>query len=309
MTRNFLGTRLFGRRCSEQVAPASTAERWGNAQAFVQAAIIALAMGGMVFLVLVILIAPDQTYRMLSSLGLVVLAIASWLMVREGRVQSAINLLGVGFWLTITATAIYHGGVNTPVVYAYPLVIFIAGWLMSVRAALCFVMLSSLAVGVFAWAQSSAILPVPPSTHPALHASVQIAVCLLTAGLIVSLVRFHARQLAELNRVRDDLAERSISLEARGAELQRAQAVAKIGSWIYSFADDTLRFSVEACRIFNLPLGTTFSHDGYLASVHREDRDRVEAQWRGALQGAVFDSEHRIVQGGKSRWVRLKAET
>ena len=76
MTRNFLGTRLFGRRCSEQVAPASTAERWGNAQAFVQAAIIALAMGGMVFLVLVILIAPDQTYRMLSSLGLVVLAIA-----------------------------------------------------------------------------------------------------------------------------------------------------------------------------------------------------------------------------------------
>ena len=161
MTRNFLGTRLFGRRCSEQVAPASTAERWGNAQAFVQAAIIALAMGGMVFLVLVILIAPDQTYRMLSSLGLVVLAIASWLMVREGRVQSAINLLGVGFWLTITATAIYHGGVNTPVVYAYPLVIFIAGWLMSVRAALCFAMLSSLAVGVFAWAQSSAILPVP----------------------------------------------------------------------------------------------------------------------------------------------------
>lgn len=107
-----------------------------------QAAIIALAMGGMVFLVLVILIAPDQTYRMLSSLGLVVLAIASWLMVREGRVQSAINLLGVGFWLTITATAIYHGGVNTPVVYAYPLVIFIAGWLMSVRAALCFAMLS-----------------------------------------------------------------------------------------------------------------------------------------------------------------------
>lgn len=99
------------------MAPASTAERWGNAQAFVQAAIIALAMGGMVFLVLVILIAPDQTYRMLSSLGLVVLAIASWLMVREGRVQSAINLLGVGFWLTITATAIYHGGVNTPVVY------------------------------------------------------------------------------------------------------------------------------------------------------------------------------------------------
>ena len=207
------------------MAPASTAERWGNAQAFVQAAIIALAMGGMVFLVLVILIAPDQTYRMLSSLGLVVLAIASWLMVREGRVQSAINLLGVGFWLTITATAIYHGGVNTPVVYAYPLVIFIAGWLMSVRAALCFAMLSSLAVGVFAWAQSSAILPVPPSTHPALHASVQIAVCLLTAGLIVSLVRFHARQLAELNRVRDDLAERSISLEARGAELQRATAI------------------------------------------------------------------------------------
>jgi diguanylate cyclase (GGDEF)-like protein len=290
------------------VAPASTAERWGNAQAFVQAAIIALAMGGMVFLVLVILIAPDQTYRMLSSLGLVVLAIASWLMVREGRVQSAINLLGVGFWLTITATAIYHGGVNTPVVYAYPLVIFIAGWLMSVRAALCFAMLSSLAVGVFAWAQSSAILPVPPSTHPALHASVQIAVCLLTAGLIVSLVRFHARQLAELNRVRDDLAERSISLEARGAELQRAQAVAKIGSWIYSFADDTLRFSVEACRIFNLPPGTTFSHDGYLASVHREDRDRVEAQWSCALQGAVFDSEHRIVQGSNMRWVRLKAE-
>lgn len=308
MTRNFLGTRLFAQRCSDQQEPALAPQRWGNAQAFVLAAIFALALGGMVFLVLVLLIAPDQTYRMLSSSSLVVLAIASGLMVREGRMRSAVKLLAVGVWLTITGTSIHHGGVTTPIVYAYPLVIFIAGWLMSVRAALWFAMLSSLAVGIFAWAQSSAILPVPPSTHPALHAGVQIVVYLLTAGLIVSLVQFHARQLAEINRVRDDLAERSALLEARGGELQRAQAVAKIGSWVYSFADDTLRFSVEACRIFNLPQGAKFSHDSYLASVHREDRDRVEAQWRCALQGAVFDSEHRIVQGGNMRWVRLKAE-
>ena len=284
------------------------ATRWGNAQAFVQAAIIAIALGGLVFLVLVVWIAPDQTYRILSSSSLVGMAIASWLMVRKGRMQSAINLLGVGFWLAITASAIYHGGVNTPVVYAYPLVIFFAGWLMSMRAALWFAVLSSLAVGAFAWAQASAILPVAPYTHPIFHATIQVAVYLLTAGLIVSLVRFHARQLAELNRVRDDLAERSASLEARGGELQRAQAVANIGSWVYSFADDGLRFSVEACRIFNLPLGATFSHDSYLAGVHREDRDRVAAQWRASLQGAVFDSEHRIVQGGNIRWVRLKAE-
>ena len=63
--------------------------------------------------------------------------------------RSAVKPLAVG------VLADHHGDVHSPrrrdypIVYAYPLVIFIAGWLMSVRAAPWFAMLSSLAVGCF----------------------------------------------------------------------------------------------------------------------------------------------------------------
>ena len=265
--------------------------------AFLQSALVALIAGGCLFFLLVEWLAPEQTSRLVATSGVVLMALLSWALLRLGRTAAAIQVLSVGSWGAITLIAVFHGGVLTPTLFAFPLVIFMTGWLLSPRAAVRIAAMSALAVSAFALAQHFGVLPTPPSTPPLMHALVQITVFFLAAALITALVNLHARQLREIDLAR--------------AELQLAQTVANIGSWVYTVADDALRFSPEACRIFQLPPGLRFSHDQYINAIHPEDRARADAQWHAALVGGSpdsFDSEHRILQHGGVRWVRLKAQ-
>ena len=279
--------------------------------AFLQSALVALIVGGCLFFLLVQWLAPEQTTRLVATSGVVLMALFSWVLLRLGRTAAAIQVLSVGSWGAITLIAVFHGGVLTPTVFAYPLVIFMTGWLLSPRAAVRIAALSALVVSAFVLAQHFGALPTPPSTPPLMYALVQITVFFLAAALITALVNLHARQLREIERARADLALHAASLEASRAELQLAQTVANIGSWVYTLADDALRFSPEACRIFQLPPGLSFSHDQYINAIYPEDRARADAQWHAALvSGNVdsFDSEHRIIQHDVVRWVRLKAQ-
>ncbi|MBI5790010.1 MAG: PAS domain S-box protein [Rhodocyclales bacterium] len=105
-----------------------------------------------------------------------------------------------------------------------------------------------------------------------------------------------------------ELARRSAELEASRMELNRAQSVGKVGSWIYDIAGDNLRFSAEACRTYGVPEGTRCDHANMLSRVLEDDRRAVEAAWQLSLGTGEFDHEHRIVCGEQVRWVREKAE-
>ena len=91
-------------------------------------------------------------------------------------------------------------------------------------------------------------------------------------------------------------------------ELNHAQALGNVGSWVYDIANDSLRLSAEACRIFGLAEDTATDHDGYLELTHPLDRDAVKRAWAEATKGADFDYEHRILVGDRLRWIRQKAE-
>ncbi|MCX7167669.1 MAG: response regulator [Rhodocyclales bacterium] len=105
-----------------------------------------------------------------------------------------------------------------------------------------------------------------------------------------------------------ELGRHSIALEASKAELDQAQSVGKVGSWVYDVAADEVRMSAEACRIFGLPEGSTGKYDTYLALVHHDDRQALDSAWQNALRGAPFDFVHRIFVARSIRWVRQKAE-
>ena len=98
------------------------------------------------------------------------------------------------------------------------------------------------------------------------------------------------------------------ALQARTDELNRAQAVARTGSWRLDVVRRELRWSDETYRIFGIPLGTPMTYELFLAAVHPDDRQFVERSWAAALRGEPYDIEHRIVAGGKVRWVREVAE-
>jgi PAS domain-containing protein len=78
-------------------------------------------------------------------------------------------------------------------------------------------------------------------------------------------------------------------------DLNRAQAVAHIGSWRLNVRRNQLLWSDEAHRIFEIPRGEPMTYETFLSSVHPEDREYVDQKWQAALRGEPYDIEHRIV--------------
>ena len=91
-------------------------------------------------------------------------------------------------------------------------------------------------------------------------------------------------------------------------DLNRAQTVAKTGSWRLDTRQNSLLWSDETYRMFGIFNGTPLTYETFLGFVHPEDRKHVDAKWNAALRGEPYDIEHRIVVNGEVKWVREKAE-
>jgi PAS domain S-box-containing protein len=97
-------------------------------------------------------------------------------------------------------------------------------------------------------------------------------------------------------------------LQESREDLNRAQAVAHIGSWRMNVQKNELTWSDENHRIFGISPGTPMTYETFLGIVHPEDRDYLNGEWMAALKGKAYDVEHRIVVAGTVKWVRERAE-
>jgi PAS domain S-box-containing protein len=102
--------------------------------------------------------------------------------------------------------------------------------------------------------------------------------------------------------------QRTRELQEAYRDLNRAQAVAHIGSWRLDLQGNQLLWSDETYRIFGIPEGIPMTYDIFLSSVYPEDREYVDQKWTAALRGEPYDIEHRIVAGDEVKWVRERAE-
>lgn len=110
-----------------------------------------------------------------------------------------------------------------------------------------------------------------------------------------------SRDVSERKKFENALAESQ-------ADLSRAQAVAKIGSWRLNVQKNELLWSDETYRMFGVPKGTPMTYETFLAKVFKDDRDNVDKTWQAALRGKPYDVEHRIVVDRMVKWVRERAE-
>ena len=111
--------------------------------------------------------------------------------------------------------------------------------------------------------------------------------------------------------IKQDISQRKAAeeeLRANRADLNRAQAVAHIGSWRLDVRHNRLLWSDETHRIFGIPRGTALSAETFFAAVHPEDRAMVEEKWQATLRGEPYDLEHRIIAAGAVKWIHQKAE-
>lgn len=130
-------------------------------------------------------------------------------------------------------------------------------------------------------------------------------------GLLFSLLLgYLAKLLVELRAYKRGLeallAQRTAEVLSREADLNRAQSIARVGSWAFDLARNEFRGSAELARIFgaSAPVG----YDLFLQRVHVEDRETVDRTWQMALKGAPYDIEYRIMGGAEIRWVHSHAE-
>lgn len=102
----------------------------------------------------------------------------------------------------------------------------------------------------------------------------------------------------------DKLLEKSFDLE-------RAQTVAKIGSWrIHLEPNGTTRldWSNETYRIFDMPIDARIDYVQFLNLIHPDDREKVDLAWKMALAGEPYKTEHRVNTHNGTIWVREQAE-
>ncbi|MFC1634050.1 PAS domain S-box protein [Planctomycetota bacterium] len=98
------------------------------------------------------------------------------------------------------------------------------------------------------------------------------------------------------------------ALRESEVQLQRAQEVARVGSWSLALGTHRLVWSDETYRIFGVPVGQPLIETDFLSLVHPVDLPYVKESWDIALQGGPYDIEHRIVVGQTIKWVREKAQ-
>lgn len=92
------------------------------------------------------------------------------------------------------------------------------------------------------------------------------------------------------------------------AQLNRAPAIGRVGSWHLNVSDRILAWSAETHRIFGIAEGTPLTYETFLAAVHPDDRQAVDDAWQAALRGVPYDLVHRVVADGAAKWVHERAE-
>jgi len=92
--------------------------------------------------------------------------------------------------------------------------------------------------------------------------------------------------------------------------LERAQRIARIGSWERDIKTNEVVYSQETYKIFGLQEGENPSYERFMAVVHPEDRALVNRVIEEAIQNhTCLDFEYRIVRkNGETRYIREQAE-
>jgi len=101
------------------------------------------------------------------------------------------------------------------------------------------------------------------------------------------------------------------TLRASEHNLQEAQKLAGMGSWRVEIGPAGERWSAspELRRIYGNPGDVPLPENFWFEAIHPEDRAMVAAIWTPFLRGeGPGECEHRIVIGGQTKWVLVRAQ-
>lgn len=96
------------------------------------------------------------------------------------------------------------------------------------------------------------------------------------------------------------------------ALFREVQQLAKLGSWELDLGTNSLHWSDEIFSIFELdPARFGASYEAFLAAIHPEDREKVDATYRTSVaQRTSYEIVHRLrMPDGRIKWVQERGRT
>ncbi len=109
-----------------------------------------------------------------------------------------------------------------------------------------------------------------------------------------------------------EIEELNNSLEIQTEKLNKAQAIAKLGSWRLDIQNNHLEWSDEIFSIFEIDKNKfEASYEYFINTIHPEDRDMVNnAYAKSIIDKKPYEITHRLVSPeGKIKWVHEKCDT
>lgn len=97
-------------------------------------------------------------------------------------------------------------------------------------------------------------------------------------------------------------------VDERTSTLERAEAVAQVGSWHLDFVGNKLTWSDQTYKIFETDPSTQVSLEYFISCIHPDDVDFVMAAWNACMEGETYDIKHRIVTKTGTKWVHERAK-
>jgi len=153
-----------------------------------------------------------------------VAALVSLTVLRVGNAAWAFVTFGWGVWAAITAQALLIGRVDNTVLFTYPVVMMLSGWLLGLRHGYAMCAMSIAAIFALAWLESNGIRLMTVERGTWGRAS-DLAVILFVSMFLVSRMVLHQQsqthRLAELNT---QLTETVASLTTRDHQLSQAES-------------------------------------------------------------------------------------
>ena len=144
--------------------------------------------------------------------------------------------------------------------------------------------------------------------HDPARLSIRVALSVLLSLLLGYVAKLLIESKAHEKGLEVLITQRTAEVRVRQADLNHAQSMAKVGSWVLDLPTNTFRGSAELARIYGASRSAPLSYELFLQRVHAEDREAVDRAWRMALEGAPYHMEYRILVGAQTRWVHSHAE-